>query len=285
MSADFITEELIADARDAYERREESLGLDPDGEPVMRELERRVLLSVLDRRWREHLYEMDYLQEGIGLRGYGQRDPLVEYQREAYDMFTVMMEGIKEESVGFLFFAEVNVEVESEAAGDAEDTQVVEVDSDEGIASVEAPQLAPGSAPHAAPPPGPADEADDRAKVAGVLGKAFGQPNRPANLQYSAPTVDGEGGVERSASQGRRRHGCELRQRLAERALPLWVGPQVQALPRRSAGRRLSLSRLRRGRDRVGVAEQVDPDRLTLTAVFCPVPKIRSALLGCLLFC
>ena len=201
LSADFITEELIADARDAYERREESLGLDPDGEPVMRELERRVLLSVLDRRWREHLYEMDYLQEGIGLRGYGQRDPLVEYQREAYDMFTVMMEGIKEESVGFLFFAEVNVEVESEAGGDADDTQVVEVDGDEGIASVEAPQLAPGSAPHAAAPPGQADEADDRAKVAGVLGKAFGQPNRPANLQYSAPTVDGEGGVERSAAK------------------------------------------------------------------------------------
>src|SRR5580704_12384588 len=66
----------------------------------MRELERRVVLSVLDRKWREHLYEMDYLREGIGLRGYGQRDPLVEYQREGYDMFGAMMEGIKEESVG-----------------------------------------------------------------------------------------------------------------------------------------------------------------------------------------
>ena len=76
----------------------------------MRELERRVLLSVLDRKWREHLYEMDYLREGIGLRAYSQRDPLVEYQREGFDMFSAMMDGIKEESVGFLFNLEVQVE-------------------------------------------------------------------------------------------------------------------------------------------------------------------------------
>jgi preprotein translocase subunit SecA len=74
---------------------------------MMRELERRVVLSVLDRKWREHLYEMDYLREGITLRGYGQRDPLVEYQREGYDMFSSMMEGIKEESVGSLFNLQV----------------------------------------------------------------------------------------------------------------------------------------------------------------------------------
>ena len=76
----------------------------------MRELERRVLLSVLDRKWREHLYEMDYLREGIGLRAYSQRDPLVEYQREGFDMFSAMMDGIKEESVGFLFNLEVQVD-------------------------------------------------------------------------------------------------------------------------------------------------------------------------------
>ena len=78
----------------------------------MRELERRVLLSVLDRKWREHLYEMDYLREGIGLRAYSQRDPLVEYQREGFDMFGAMMDGIKEESVGYLFNLEVQVEPE-----------------------------------------------------------------------------------------------------------------------------------------------------------------------------
>src|SRR6202007_3226176 len=87
------------------------------GSEVMRELERRVVLSVLDRKWREHLYEMDYLREGITLRGYGQRDPLVEYQREGYDMFGSMMEGIKEESVGSLF----NLQVEKQESPIVED--------------------------------------------------------------------------------------------------------------------------------------------------------------------
>ena len=110
LSADYLAEELKTDAQRAYDDREASLGVGPDGEPVMRELERRVLLSVMDRKWREHLYEMDYLQEGIGLRAMGQRDPLVEYQREGFDMFSAMMEAIKEESVGFLFHVDVQVE-------------------------------------------------------------------------------------------------------------------------------------------------------------------------------
>ncbi len=87
----------------------------------MRELERRVLLSVLDRKWREHLYEMDYLREGIYLRAYSQRDPLVEYQREGFDMFASMMDGIKEEAVGFLF----NLEVQVDENGDDEDDVLV----------------------------------------------------------------------------------------------------------------------------------------------------------------
>ena len=73
-----------------------------------------MLLSVLDRKWREHLYEMDYLREGIGLRAYSQRDPLVEYQREGFDMFNAMKEGIREETVGFLFNLEVQVEEEED---------------------------------------------------------------------------------------------------------------------------------------------------------------------------
>jgi preprotein translocase subunit SecA len=141
-----------------------------------------VLLSVLDRKWREHLYEMDYLQEGIGLRGYGQRDPLVEYQREAFDMFGAMMEAIKEESVGFLFYADVNIETEADGEGES-------VDELELPADGEVPALAVAE-PH---------ERSDHDKVADVLGKAFSQPARPANLQYSAPSVDGEGGVERHA--------------------------------------------------------------------------------------
>ena len=97
--------QLIEDAHAAYERREEELGAE-----VLRELERRVLLEVIDRKWREHLYEMDYLKDGVGLRAYAQRDPLVEYQREGFDMFAQMLDGVKEEAVGFLFNLEVQVE-------------------------------------------------------------------------------------------------------------------------------------------------------------------------------
>ncbi|MEJ7796423.1 MAG: SEC-C metal-binding domain-containing protein, partial [Nocardioides sp.] len=109
LSRERLTEDLQADAQAAYDRRVAEIG-----EEVMRELERRVVLSVLDRKWREHLYEMDYLREGIYLRAYSQRDPLVEYQREGYDMFAAMMNGIKEESVGFMFNLEVAVGEESD---------------------------------------------------------------------------------------------------------------------------------------------------------------------------
>ncbi|MEN9716663.1 MAG: hypothetical protein RLZZ483_638 [Actinomycetota bacterium] len=104
LSAEFMTVTLQEDINRAYLAREAALQ-----PPVMRELERRVILSVLDRKWREHLYEMDYLQEGIGLRAMAQRDPLVEYQREGFDLFVAMMEAIKEESVGYMFNAEVTV--------------------------------------------------------------------------------------------------------------------------------------------------------------------------------
>ena len=108
LSQDFILDEVLADVEKAYEAREEALT-----PAVTRELERKILLSVLDRKWREHLYEMDYLQEGIGLRAMAQRDPLVEYQREGYDLFAAMMDAIKEELVGYLFNVEVSVEEES----------------------------------------------------------------------------------------------------------------------------------------------------------------------------
>jgi len=99
---------LVVDAEKAYAKREADIAAIA-GPDAMRQLERNVLLNVLDRKWREHLYEMDYLKEGIGLRAMAQRDPLVEYQREGYDMFIGMLDGLKEESVGFLF----NVQVEA----------------------------------------------------------------------------------------------------------------------------------------------------------------------------
>ena len=105
LNTELLLDRVLADANAAYQKRESDLS-----PVVMRELERKILLSVLDRKWREHLYEMDYLQEGIGLRAMAQRDPLVEYQREGYDLFTAMMDAIKEELVSFLFTAEVQVE-------------------------------------------------------------------------------------------------------------------------------------------------------------------------------
>ena len=114
ISAEALKRELLSDALIAYEKREQALG-----EAATRELERRVVLQVLDRRWRDHLYEMDYLKDGIGLRAMAQRDPLIEYQREGYAMFQAMMGQIKEESVGYLY----NLEVEVRRAGD-EKTEV-----------------------------------------------------------------------------------------------------------------------------------------------------------------
>jgi preprotein translocase subunit SecA len=105
LDVDYLSAQIVEDCKAAYAKREETLGSD-----VMRELERKVLLSVLDRKWREHLYEMDYLQEGIGLRAMAQRDPLVEYQREGFDLFSAMMDAIKEEIAGFLFNIQVSVE-------------------------------------------------------------------------------------------------------------------------------------------------------------------------------
>ena len=105
LDVDYLADQILEDATAAYEKRQLELG-----EGVMRELERKVLLSVLDRKWREHLYEMDYLQEGIGLRAMAQRDPLVEYQREGYELFSAMMDGIKEELASLVFNVEVSIQ-------------------------------------------------------------------------------------------------------------------------------------------------------------------------------
>ncbi len=102
LTSKWLIEEITSDARIAYGRRTSEIG-----EQLMRELERRVMLSVIDRKWRDHLYEMDYLKEGIGLRAMAQRDPLVEYQREGYGMFQDMMAAIREEAVQLMFNLEV----------------------------------------------------------------------------------------------------------------------------------------------------------------------------------
>jgi preprotein translocase subunit SecA len=139
----------------------------------MRELERRVVLSVLDRKWREHLYEMDYLREGIGLRGYAQRDPLVEYQREGYDMFMAIMDGIKEESVGFLFNLEVQLVDDEEPT---EPDQEVEEPLQRELRSLEQPALEATNGHH-----------DHRPHI---TAKGLDQSRTPQHLSYSAPRED-----------------------------------------------------------------------------------------------
>ena len=104
LTSNFLAKEILSDAKIAYQKRSESIG-----EVGMRELERRVVLSVIDRKWRDHLYEMDYLKEGIGLRAMAQRDPLVEYQREGFVMFQQMMGSIREEVITYLFNVEVTM--------------------------------------------------------------------------------------------------------------------------------------------------------------------------------
>jgi preprotein translocase subunit SecA len=221
LTAEFMITELREDAHRAYDEREETLGAD-----AMRELERRVVLSVLDRKWREHLYEMDYLKEGIGLRAMAQRNPLVEYQKEGYDLFSAMMEGIKEESVGYLFNLEVKVP-DADAVSEDGATQSAErpaADETEGGASRRAgagggETTGVGTDAGSAGPDGANDEGVDAdaaprqgervaAVAAGavatrparpeIIAKGLGAPARPARLQYSAPSVDDAGGVSRS---------------------------------------------------------------------------------------
>ena len=163
------------------------------GEEVMRELERRVILSVLDRKWREHLYEMDYLREGIYLRAYSQRDPLVEYQREGFDMFAAMMDGIKEESVGFLFNLQVEVEAdEDEAATTPSPTPTVSAQAAAPALDPATPQIdfaqAQAHADH-----GHDHRHDHQAPQ--IRAKGLERKAKPTNLNYSAPSEDGEAAV------------------------------------------------------------------------------------------
>jgi preprotein translocase subunit SecA len=100
---DELTEALIARAKEAYAKKETEIGVDP-----MRHLERMILLDVVDSKWKDHLRSMDNLREGIGLRAYGQKDPLVEYKHEAFEAFQTMIQVIKEDSLSFIFRVQAN---------------------------------------------------------------------------------------------------------------------------------------------------------------------------------
>ncbi|WP_299566387.1 preprotein translocase subunit SecA [uncultured Mycolicibacterium sp.] len=176
LTRDDLLEALVADAERAYDERERQIE-ELAGEGAMRQLERNVLLNVLDRKWREHLYEMDYLKEGIGLRAMAQRDPLVEYQREGYDMFMGMLEGLKEESVSLLF----NVTVEPVSA-----PTVAPVPTPAGLQ-----QLAGGQAQ----PAGGAVATEQRSAPAL---RAKGIENKRPPLTYTGPGEDGAAEIQRA---------------------------------------------------------------------------------------
>jgi preprotein translocase subunit SecA len=109
LDAEELAERVVEDALEAYRAKELDVGSED-----MRELERWILLRTIDSRWRDHLYEMDYLREGIGLRALAQKDPLVEYKSEGFAMFQAMMDSIQEDFVRMLF----RVEVRREPAAD-----------------------------------------------------------------------------------------------------------------------------------------------------------------------
>jgi preprotein translocase subunit SecA len=102
-----LEEMFVEDAKALYEEKGEQIGLE-----MLHDIERRVMLSVIDQHWREHLYEMDYLQEGINLRAMGQQDPLSEWQREGFDMFEAMMGQIEDDFVRYVFHLQVVVDEE-----------------------------------------------------------------------------------------------------------------------------------------------------------------------------
>jgi len=119
LSAEQLRDALVQDANNEYDKLEESVTA-IGGEQQMRNTERMVILPIIDQKWREHLYEMDYLKEGIGLRAMAQRDPLVEYQKEGGEMFNAMNDGVKEETVRQLFMLRKQFkQQEEEQAGES----------------------------------------------------------------------------------------------------------------------------------------------------------------------
>src|SRR6476469_2418563 len=196
-----LLDALIEDAERAYADREKQLE-EIAGDGAMRQLERNVLLNVLDRKWREHLYEMDYLKEGIGLPAMAQKDPVVEYQREGFDMFNGMLDAMKEEAVGFLF----NVTVEAVPAAPA--AQVAPVTAPTGLAEFAA-------------------EAAAQAQEGGVVTKerqqapalrTKGIDDDAPPLTYTGPSEDGSAEVQHQDGNGGPRHAAPSRRERREAA-------------------------------------------------------------------
>lgn len=184
-------EELISEFQDdmaaIYEERADELG-----EETIRQVERQVLLNVLDRKWREHLYEMDYLKEGIGLRSMAARDPLVEYKSEGYQMFHTMEDAIKSETVQFLYHFELPSEREARLALEAEQAQ----------AQAQRALAARNSGVNAARVPVASQAALQVART--VIGAQDNAGPSEQKMVYSSAAKDGSGAVQAQGAGGKR---------------------------------------------------------------------------------
>ncbi len=203
LTRELLLEELIEDAKAAYDEREADLGAE-----TLRELERRVLLSVIDSKWREHLYEMDYLREGISLRAMAQRDPLVEYQREGFDMFAAMMDGIQEQSVGLLFHLEVQI-----VGPDGEPEPLAPAPAIDNTPTLDEEMLAAAQQAHERPRSRNGSSPQITAK-----GLDRSAPARP--LVYSSPSLDTAGPEVRTADPAAGDEGAPAKRAAAPRANP-----------------------------------------------------------------
>lgn len=177
-----LQELIVSDAKDQYADFEAKLG-----EEGLRQLERRVVLAVLDRKWREHLYEMDYLKDGIGLRGMGQRDPLVEYQREGYQMYNSMIEAIKEETIQLLFHVDIDRVATTEDA-ETESDEEEAVNAAEAVMGLDSEAQPTGETAPAEP------ETDDEAEKTVIDELAEEQKNEPG-IVGTQPISHAEGKV------------------------------------------------------------------------------------------
>ncbi|OLO71355.1 preprotein translocase subunit SecA [Actinomyces oris] len=205
LTSERLIEELTEDVAVAYEDAEarieaNALAHVQLGEDPMRTLERRILLAVVDKRWREHLYEMDYLKEGIGLRAMAQRDPLVEYANEGARMFRAMMEGIREETVEQIFANVARFDAAAQRA--AED------------GTVEAAQAVAKANATAA--------AGIRVGQAGGQGRGtvlgdIGQASMEQRVTYSGPSESGEEETSGASSRRASRSGADSGGNRAER--------------------------------------------------------------------
>ena len=247
VTVDSVKQAILDNAREVYAKREETLT-----PPIMRELERRVVLSVLDRKWREHLYEMDYLKEGIGLRAMAQRDPLVEYQREGFDMFQAMLDSLKEESVGFLYNLQVQVTTQdaTPVTSDAPAGAVAAAPTAVGNGAAQ-PAAAgngatkPPAATAAAPDRTVADPAegscrgqragDPRERAVRTAGEGTGSAGRQTGRAQVLRARRGRVGAQQRSHRGRVARRDQHRGRHlggAQRAVPVRIRQEVQAVPR-----------------------------------------------------